>query len=123
MKMSFGRKTMVGAIGTFVAVGIGLMVLAAAGIAGWEYTNSDQFCENVCHAVHPEEIDHRTRQRRTRACSCVECHMGRNLDAAHADRDEAHPRQGAVGNDRRLRAPGRHASACARRATACEACH
>jgi hypothetical protein len=43
MKMSFGRKTMLGSIGMIVAIGIGLMVLAAAGIAGWEYTNSDQF--------------------------------------------------------------------------------
>ena len=44
MKMSFGRKTMAGAIGTLVAGGIGLMVLAAAGIAGWEFSNSDAFC-------------------------------------------------------------------------------
>ena len=77
MRLSFGRKTMVGAIGTIVAVGIGLMVLAAAGIAGWEYTNSDQFCETMCHSVHPEEIvSHKTAAHAQ--VRCVECHMGRN---------------------------------------------
>jgi hypothetical protein len=76
MKMSFGRKTMIGAIGTFVAIGIGLMVLAAAGIAGWEYSNSDHFCANVCHQVHPEEsIIHK--QSVHARVQCVECHMGR----------------------------------------------
>jgi hypothetical protein len=76
MKMSFGRKTMVGAIGTFVAIGIGLMVLGAAGIAGWEYSNSDHFCANVCHQVHPEEsiVHQQSIHARVR---CVECHMGR----------------------------------------------
>ena len=39
----------------FALAGIGLMVLAAAGIAGWEYSNSDHFCATVCHQVHPEE--------------------------------------------------------------------
>jgi NapC/NirT cytochrome c family, N-terminal region len=76
MKMSFGRKTMMGAIGTIVAAGIGLMVLAAAGIAGWEYSNSDHFCANVCHQVHPEEsIIHK--QSVHARVQCVECHMGR----------------------------------------------
>jgi hypothetical protein len=76
MKMRIGRKTMMGAIGTFVVAGIGLMVLAAAGIAGWEYSNSDHFCANVCHAVHPEEsIIHK--QSVHARVQCVECHMGR----------------------------------------------
>src|SRR5512145_2622780 len=76
MKMSFGRKTMVGAIGTFVAVGIGLMVLGAAGIAGWEYSNSDHFCATVCHRVHPEESVIHKQSVHARV-QCVECHMGR----------------------------------------------
>ncbi len=32
--MHFGRKTMMGAIGTLVAVGIGLALVGAVGIAG-----------------------------------------------------------------------------------------
>lgn len=74
--MAFGRKTMMGAIGTLVAVGIGLAVLAAVGIVGWEYSNSDAFCANVCHQVHPEEsIIHK--QSVHARVQCVECHMGR----------------------------------------------
>lgn len=76
MKLRLGRKTMVGAIGTLVAAGIGLMVLGAAGIVGWEYSNSDHFCANVCHSVHPEEsIIHK--QSVHARVQCVECHMGR----------------------------------------------
>ena len=40
----FGRKSMFGAIGTLVAIGIGAALLGAVGIVGWEYTNSDEFC-------------------------------------------------------------------------------
>jgi hypothetical protein len=76
MKLGFGRKTMMGAIGTLVAVGIGLAVLGAIGIVGWEYSNSDAFCANVCHQVHPEEsIIHK--QSVHARVQCVECHMGR----------------------------------------------
>ena len=28
---------------------------AAGGIVAWEYTNSNEFCANMCHSVHPEE--------------------------------------------------------------------
>ena len=74
--MRFGRKTMMGTIGTLVAVGIGLAVIGAVGIVGWEYSNSDAFCANVCHRVHPEEsvIHRESVHARVR---CVECHMGR----------------------------------------------
>ena len=27
----------------------------SGGIVAWEYSNSDAFCTNMCHAVHPEE--------------------------------------------------------------------
>jgi hypothetical protein len=76
MRVGLGKKTMFGAIGTLVAIGIGLAVIGVVGIVGWEYSNSDQFCANMCHAVHPEEsIVHReSSHARVR---CVECHMGR----------------------------------------------
>jgi hypothetical protein len=51
-------------------------IVGAAGIAGWEFTNSDTFCAIACHNVHPEEpFAHQASQHAN--VSCVECHMGR----------------------------------------------
>ena len=77
MNIRVGRKTMMlGAVGTLVAAGIAAAVIGAAGIVGWEYSNSDAFCANMCHAVHPEEsISHKTGPHAR--VHCVECHMGR----------------------------------------------
>jgi hypothetical protein len=120
MKFSFGRKTMVGAIGALVAGGIGLMVLAAAGIAGWEYTNSDQFCETMCHSVHPEEIDsHKTASHAQ--VRCVECHMGRNSTLKLIAMKPTHFKElwgMIVGYERPL-----HASGMRPAREACESCH
>ncbi len=120
MKLSFGRKTMVGAIGTLVALGIGVMVLAAAGIAGWEYTNSDQFCESTCHSVHPEEIDsHKTAAHAQ--VHCVECHMGRNSTLKLIAMKPTHMKElwgMIVGYERPL-----HASGMRPAREACENCH
>jgi hypothetical protein len=77
MKPLFGRRTMIGAVGTLVAAGIGVALLAAGGIAGWEYSNSDAFCASMCHSVHPEEIVAHEDSAHARV-KCVECHMGRN---------------------------------------------
>jgi len=73
----FGRKSMFGAIGTLVAIGIGAALLGAVGIVGWEYTNSDEFCAVMCHSVHPEESRAHNDSAHARV-HCVECHMGRN---------------------------------------------
>ena len=114
MKLHFGRKTMMGAIGTLVAVGIGLAVIGAVGIVGWEYTNSDEFCAVMCHSVHPEESRvPQHRGARPRALRRVP--HGPQFDA-EADRDEAHALQGTVGHDRRLRAADSRLGTCARRA-------
>ena len=120
MKLSFGRKTMVGAIGTLVAIGIGVMVLAAAGIAGWEYTNSDQFCETMCHSVHPEEIASHKTAAHARV-HCVECHMGRNSTLKLIAMKPTHFKElwgMIVGYERPL-----HASGMRPAREACEACH
>src|SRR5512137_851617 len=120
MKLSFGRKTMVGAIGTFIAIGIGLMVLAAAGIAGWEYTNSDQFCESTCHAVHPEEIESHKTAAHARV-HCVECHMGRNSTLKLIAMKPTHLKElwGMIaGYERPIHASGLRPSR-----EACESCH
>ncbi len=54
MEIKLGRRTvMVGAATTILVAGIGLAILAAGGIVAWEYSNSNAFCTNNCHAVHP----------------------------------------------------------------------
>ena len=56
MKISLGRRTvMLGTVTTLVVGAIALAVLGAGGIVAWEYSNSNAFCTNNCHAVHPEE--------------------------------------------------------------------
>ena len=120
MKLRFGRKTTMGVIGALVAGGIGLMVLAAAGIAGWEYTNSDQFCESTCHAVHPEEIESHKTAAHARV-HCVECHMGRNSTLKLIAMKPTHFKElwgMIVGYERPL-----HASGMRPAREACEACH
>jgi hypothetical protein len=58
------------------ALCVAFFLLGIAGIATWEYTNSDAFCARACHSVHPEETyAHRASQHAQ--VECVECHMGR----------------------------------------------
>jgi hypothetical protein len=90
MKITLGRKTfMLGAAATVVIGGIALAVLGAGGIVAWEYSNSNAFCTDNCHAVHPEEPRAHAASSHARV-QCVECHMGRlptlqlmTLKAAH----------------------------------------
>ena len=78
MRIQMGRKAlMLGSVTTIVAVLVGLAVVGAAGIAGWEYSNSNAFCATMCHDVHPEEIKAHKVGAHARV-NCVECHMGRN---------------------------------------------
>ena len=78
MRIQMGRRTlMLGSVTTIVAVMVGLAVMGAAGIAGWEYSNSNAFCATMCHSVHPEEIAAHKLGAHARV-NCVECHMGRN---------------------------------------------
>ncbi len=62
-------------LGLVLAV-IVILLLGAAGIASWEYSNSDVFCATACHNVHPDEpYSHKLSQHAQ--VSCVECHIGR----------------------------------------------
>jgi hypothetical protein len=120
MKLSFGRKSMIGAIGTLVALGIGAALLAAVGIAGWEYTNSDEFCAVMCHSVHPEESVAHNEGAHARV-RCVECHMGRNSTLKLIAMKPTHFKElwGMVaGYDRPV-----HASGLRPAREACESCH
>jgi NapC/NirT cytochrome c family, N-terminal region len=120
MKLTFGRKSMVGAIGTLVAVGIGVALLAAAGIAGWEYTNSDEFCAVMCHSVHPEETVAHKDHAHARV-HCVECHMGRNSTLKLIAMKPTHFKElwGMVAGYERPT----HASGLRPAREACESCH
>jgi hypothetical protein len=80
---------MIGTVTTVVVGLIALAVLAAGGIVAWEYSNSNAFCTDNCHAVHPEEPRAYHAYSHARV-QCVECHMGRlptlqlmTLKAAH----------------------------------------
>ncbi len=67
---SFGILILLGVLA------IGFMILGGISVATWEYTNSDAFCANACHAVHPEEPVAHHYSRHTNV-ACVECHLGR----------------------------------------------
>ena len=90
MNIRLGRRTvMLGTVTTLVIAAIALAVLGAGGIVAWEYSNSNAFCTNNCHAVHPEEPRAYAVSSHARV-QCVECHMGRlptlqlmTLKAAH----------------------------------------
>ncbi len=75
MKIRIGSWNL--AVGTIAVAVIGVALLGAAGIAGWEYSNSNAFCAAMCHGVHPEEIAAHKQGAHARV-NCVECHMGRN---------------------------------------------
>ena len=70
------RGLMLGATATIVIGIVALALLGAGGIVAWEYSNSDAFCANVCHSVHPEEtLAHKGSFHAE--VHCVECHIGR----------------------------------------------
>jgi hypothetical protein len=56
--------------------GFAFVVVGALSVVGWEYSNSDDFCANACHQVHPQEpVAHQLSQHAN--VKCVECHIGR----------------------------------------------
>jgi hypothetical protein len=78
MKIRIGSwNLVVGTAATIALAVTGVALLGAAGIAGWEYSNSNAFCAAMCHNVHPEEIAAHKQGAHARV-NCVECHMGRN---------------------------------------------
>ncbi len=70
------------------AVGVILFLIAGA---GWEYTNSSEFCGTACHTMPPEYISYQ--QSPHARVKCVECHIGRGYIATQFGRkagDAAH---------------------------------
>ena len=76
------RAMAAGAVATVVIAAVALALLGAGGIVAWEYSNSDSFCANACHSVHPEEtLAHKGSFHAE--VHCVECHIGR-IPTLHA---------------------------------------
>ncbi len=105
---------------TVLLLGLLFLALAAAGVATWEYTNSDAFCSNACHSVHPEETyAHRTSPHS--GVQCVECHVGRRSAFRNMVVKAAHIKHAwalLVGYERPLSSPSMPASR-----DSCEGCH
>jgi len=103
---------------------LGLVVLGAllgaSGIAGWEYSNSDAFCADTCHGVHPENTYAHHGSQHARV-ACVECHMGRVSTFESMARKASHSTHlwgMLTGYERPLTAPSMPASG-----ESCEGCH
>ncbi len=105
-------------VGLFVLVAV--LLLGAAGVVGWEYSNSDEFCATACHNVHPEEpYSHKLSQHAQ--VSCVECHIGRlSTFAAMVEKSSHVTHAWAVfaGYERPLTAPSLPDAS-----RSCEGCH
>ena len=76
MKLGIGRWLTMGTLVTLLVAFVAVGLVTAAGITAWEYSNSNAFCTNMCHAVHPEEPVAHAAASHARV-NCVECHMGR----------------------------------------------
>jgi hypothetical protein len=119
--LRLGRRTLM--VGTVSAVLLGLIalgVVGALGIVGWEYSNSNQFCANMCHSVHPEESRNHLVSAHARV-NCVECHMGRTSTLHLMALKPTHVKElwGMIaGYERPL-----HSSTLRPAREACESCH
>ncbi len=74
----------------FTLIALGALLFAVAG-AGWEYTNSSEFCGTACHTMPPEYASYQLSPHSR--VKCVECHIGRGYIATQFTRksgDAAH---------------------------------
>jgi hypothetical protein len=99
--------------------GFAFVVVGALSVVGWEYSNSDDFCANACHQVHPQEpAAHQLSQHAN--VPCVECHIGRTdffESALEKSGHMAHAWSLLVGYERPTHSKSMQS------ARACESCH
>ncbi len=90
-------KTWWGGATVLMLGALGLAALGAGSIVAYEYSNSDHFCTNACHAVHPEEPIAHQGAAHARV-NCVECHIGRlpTLKAMMAKTEHFHELWGMI---------------------------
>jgi nitrate/TMAO reductase-like tetraheme cytochrome c subunit len=67
--------------GTLIVAGLLIFLL---GGAGWEYTNSSEFCGTACHTMPPEYAAYQISPHAR--INCVECHIGRGFIATQFTR-------------------------------------
>jgi hypothetical protein len=107
-------------LGGLAFLALVFVLLGTAGVATWEYTNSNAFCTQACHAVHPEEtFAHLASQHAN--VHCVECHVGRMSTFRAAVEKSGHITHAwgmIIGYERPLTAPSMPASR-----DSCEGCH
>jgi len=59
----------------YVALGVITLALLTGGIAGWEYSNSPEFCGTTCHTMPPQDVAYKASPHAN--VTCEECHIGR----------------------------------------------
>jgi hypothetical protein len=120
MRIGIGRRSVLGGVVMIALAGMAVALVTAGGIVAWEYSNSNAFCTNMCHAVHPEEPVAHAASPHARV-NCVECHMGRvsTLELMAIKPTHAHELWGMIVGYKR---PTVSASMRPAR-DSCEACH
>ncbi|MEN8171684.1 MAG: NapC/NirT family cytochrome c [Chloroflexota bacterium] len=68
----------------FIILGILTLAIFLAAGAGWEYTNSSEFCGTSCHTMPPEYTSYLISPHAR--VDCVECHLGRGYIAENLGR-------------------------------------
>ncbi len=59
----------------YAIMGILIIIVATAGVYGWEYTNSPKFCGYTCHTMPPQNATYIVSPHAN--VYCTECHIGR----------------------------------------------
>lgn len=68
----------------FAVLGVLTLVVLVSGAYAWDYTNSPEFCGEVCHTMPPEFTAYLTSPHAR--VDCVECHIGRGFIAERITR-------------------------------------
>jgi len=68
----------------YVILGVLTTLLLTAGVYGWEYTNSPEFCGQACHTMPPEYTSYLTSPHAR--IDCVDCHIGKGFIATRITR-------------------------------------
>jgi len=100
--------------------GVAFIALGTVSVVGWEYSNSNDFCANACHEVHPEE-PYAHQMSHHANVDCVECHIGRLSTFATLTEKAGHITHAwsfLVGYERPTSAPSFTGSR-----DSCEGCH
>lgn len=68
----------------YILLGILTLLVLTAGAYAWDYTNSPEFCGQVCHTMPPEYTAYLTSPHARIAC--VDCHIGKGFIATRITR-------------------------------------